>query len=116
MMLFCWVFGDARPFPVKINRDKTVGELKEAIVAKDPNRFRDIVPHSLALWKKIICEGDKSLQPSGLKEEDELYATWKVGKHFEEAPPEERIHIFIGLRITLSLNKYWQSSQGRTST
>ena len=30
--LFCWIFGDPKPFPVKISPDETVGDLKKAIV------------------------------------------------------------------------------------
>ena len=96
MLLFCWVFGDTRAFPVEISPGKTVGELKEAIVAKKPHRFRDIDADSLALWKKIILESDReTLQPSDLEAEDELHTTWRIGEYFEEPPPKKRIHIII---------------------
>jgi Crinkler effector protein N-terminal domain len=44
MLLFCWLFSDTQPFPVKTNRGQTAGELKKPIVAEDPNRFRDTSP------------------------------------------------------------------------
>jgi Crinkler effector protein N-terminal domain len=42
MVLSCWVFGDPGAFPVEISLEKTIGELKKAIVAENPNPFRDI--------------------------------------------------------------------------
>ena len=94
MTLFCWVFGDPQPFPVKISLEETVGELKEAIAAKNPNRFQ--VSYALNLWKKIITTSDiKTFQLSDLNEEDELDETWRIVKYFKEAPEEEKIHVII---------------------
>ena len=45
--LFCWIFGEGKSFPVKISPDETVGDLKEAIVAKKPNRLQGIDAVSL---------------------------------------------------------------------
>jgi hypothetical protein len=53
MILFCWVFDDPRAFPIDIGPEKTVGELKKAIVAENPNRFRGIDAYLLNLWKKL---------------------------------------------------------------
>ena len=96
MTLFCWVFGDPQPFSVKISPEKTVDELKEAIVAKKPNRFQGIDADVLNLWKKIITTSDiKTFQLSDLNEEDELDETWRIVKYFKEAPEEEKIHVII---------------------
>src|SRR5467141_3225680 len=96
MILFCWVCGDTQPFPVEISPEKTVGELKKAIVAEKPNRFRGIDANLLNLWKKIILECDKNkLQLSDIKDEDELHVTWTVSDYFEEAPQKKSIHIII---------------------
>ena len=96
MILFCWVCGDTQPFPVEISPEKTVGELKEAIVAKKPNRFRGIDADLLNLWKKGILECEKNkLQLSDIKNEYYLHVTWRIGKYFKEAPQEESIHIII---------------------
>ncbi|KAN0068526.1 hypothetical protein V8E54_013250 [Elaphomyces granulatus] len=96
ILLFCWVCGDPQPFPVEISSEKTVGELKKAIVAEKPNRFRGIDADVLNLWKKIIPTSDrKRFQPSDLKEEDELDVTWRIDNYFEEAPQARRIHIII---------------------
>jgi crinkler effector protein len=96
MILICWVCGDPHSFPIEISPEKIVGELKEAIVAKKPNRFRGIDADLLNLWKKIIPTSDsKRLQLSDLKEEDELDETWRIDDYFEEAPQARRIHIII---------------------
>jgi Crinkler effector protein N-terminal domain len=99
MLLICWVFENPKPFLVEISpQKKIVGELKEAIVAKKPNCFRDIDADVLNLWKKIISEEDMDqLRLSDLKDEDKLCVTWKVGNYFKETPSEESIHIVIRL-------------------
>jgi len=90
MLLICWVCGDPHSFPIEISPEKIVGELKKAIVAEKPNRFRGIDADVLNLWKKIIPTSDrKRLQPSDLKEEDELDETWRIGKYFEELKQKE---------------------------
>ena len=96
MILFCWIFGDAQAFPVEIGPEKTVGELKEAIVAKKPNRFHGVDADVLSLWKKIISSQDKNgLQLSDLKDEVQLDETWSIDDYFKEPPPKRSIHIVI---------------------
>jgi crinkler effector protein len=96
MILLCWVFGDPERISVEISPEKTVDELKDAIFAKKPDRFRGIDAYLLVLWKKIIPVRDLNrLHQSDLKDEDELDATWTIGKYFEEAPQKEGIHIVI---------------------
>ena len=93
--LFCWIFGDPKPFPVKISPDETVGDLKEAIVAKNPNRFQGIDAVSLRLWKKEISDEEKDgLQLSDLNDNDELCATYQVDDYFEctYSPEKEDTH------------------------
>ena len=46
--------------------------------------------------EEIISTSDRSrLRPSDLKDDDELDETWRIGKCFEKAPQEERIHIVV---------------------
>ena len=92
MLLICWVCGDPHAFSIEISPEKIV-EVKRAIVAQNPNRFRGIDAYSLALWKKILPEEDRNkLELSDLG--DELHVTWSIGKYFEE-PPKETIHTVI---------------------
>jgi Crinkler effector protein N-terminal domain len=94
--LFCWIFGDEKSFPVKISPDETVGDLKEAIVAKKPNRLQGIDADSLRLWKKEISDEEKDgLQLSDLNVNDELNEMHKVGYYFGYTPPEMKIHIVV---------------------
>ena len=94
--LFCWIFGDRKSFPVKISPDETVGDLKEAIVAKNPNRLQGIDAVSLRLWKKEISDEEKDgLQLSDLNDNDELDATFQVDDYFECTPPKRKIHIVV---------------------
>lgn len=96
MTLFCWVFGDGNPFPVDISPEKTVGHLKEAIVAKDPDRFQGIGAYKLKLYKKIIPSEEKeNLQLSELEKEALLNETWEISEYFETDPPKKYIHIVI---------------------
>jgi hypothetical protein len=94
MLLICWVCGDTHAFPIEISPEKIIGELKEAIVVKKPNRFHGVDADSLALWKKVISEDDRNnLEPSDLG--DELRVTWSIAEYFEEDPPKKMIHIVI---------------------
>jgi crinkler effector protein len=96
MLLFWRVCGDPQPFSVEIGPAKAVDELKKAIVAKSPTRFRVIDANLLNLWKKIILESDKNkLRLSDIKGEDELHMTWTIGDYFEEALQKKSIHIII---------------------
>jgi Crinkler effector protein N-terminal domain len=94
--LFCWIFGDRKSFPVKISPDETVGDLKKAIVAENPNRLQGIDAVSLRLWKKEISDEEKDgLQLSDLNDNDELNETFQVDDYFECTPPKRKIHIVV---------------------
>src|ERR1700722_19123399 len=91
--LFCWIFGDPKPFRVKISLDETVDDLKEAIVTKNPNRLQGIDAAFLRLWKKEISNEEKDgLQLSDLNDNDELNEMYKVGHYFGYTLPEMKIH------------------------
>ena len=99
--LFCWIFGDPKPFSVKISPDDTVYDLKKAIVTEKPNRLQGIDADSLRLWKKEVTEEEKDgLQLSDLNDGDELRATLDIGDYFEEAPPKRKIHIIVKIPET----------------
>jgi crinkler effector protein len=94
--LFCWIFGDPKPFSVKISPDETVDDLKKAIVTVNPNRLQGIDAVSLRLWKKEISNEEKDgLQLSDLNDNDELNEMHKVGYYFGYTPPEMKIHIVV---------------------
>ena len=73
-----------------------VDELKQAIVAKKPNRFRGIDADDLVLWRKFIVSRERgSLQASELRAEDLLDAADEIRDYFEAAVPKNHIHIVI---------------------
>ena len=51
LTLFVYVIGLNHPFPVDIERSKTVGHLKDAILSKRPNALKDIDAAELVLYK-----------------------------------------------------------------
>ncbi|KAN0068459.1 hypothetical protein V8E54_013183 [Elaphomyces granulatus] len=81
--LFCWVYGDPHSFPVLINLEDTSSSRQAQ--PSPGNRCRS--PQPL----------EENHPDQRQKEEDELDETWRIGKYFEEAPQEERIHIIIKL-------------------
>src|SRR5258705_103139 len=63
--LNCWVLGDdsTRIFPVEIDLDKDVFDLKEAIKVKMKPAFNHITPNSLDVWNvSIPINEDTNLQ------------------------------------------------------
>ena len=97
ILLICWVYGDMNPFPVEIRRQKIVDQLKEAIVAKQPNRFEGIDADSLKLWKVEIPDDDDDAvkQNFEFKASDILRPGLEIGDYFEGNLPKRRIHIII---------------------
>ena len=105
--LFCWIFGDPKPFPVKISPDETVGDLKKAIVTENPNRLQGIDAVSLRLWRKDISAAEKDgLQLSDLNDNDELDETFQVDDYLECTPPKRKIHIVVRTTGEISPSSY----------
>ena len=96
ILLICWVYGDMNPFSVEISRQKIVDQLKQAIVAKKPNRFHGIDAESLTLWKVEIPDDDDAVKQNfEFKGSDILRPSSEIGDYFEGYPPKRRIHIII---------------------
>ena len=92
--LFCFILGDTSSFPVMIGRDKTVGDLKDAIVTKNPNGFGGIDARSLQLYKKIVLNSRRNtIQQSELGEP--LEAVDVVSEHFAGDLPKKSVHIIV---------------------
>jgi hypothetical protein len=50
--LFCWILGvSERPFSVSTEDNRTVDQLKKAIVKEKPTAFANVDPDQLTLWK-----------------------------------------------------------------
>jgi hypothetical protein len=60
--LFCLVQKETTPFPVVINRDETVGDLKDAIKAKKAPELDSWAADKLRLWKVEIPDDRRLLR------------------------------------------------------
>ncbi|KAG0195374.1 hypothetical protein BGX31_006341, partial [Mortierella sp. GBA43] len=63
LRLFCILEGESTPFPVTIDSDKTVGDLKDAIKTKKSNYLASIDADQLTLWKVSIQINDNDETP-----------------------------------------------------
>ena len=52
MKLFCWIIDKSKePFPVNVENDDTVDDLKEVIMKKKPHALAGLDADLLSLWK-----------------------------------------------------------------
>ena len=105
--LNCLMRGDTpaakRAFPVEIARSRLVGSLKEQIIQKKPNRFKDTDADELTLWGVSIPLDDNADNMLGqLVFEDnedkgirELLPTQRLSTHFPEKLADDHIHIIV---------------------
>jgi hypothetical protein len=96
--LLCLVKGNtlANAFPIHIDGNSLVGDLKEAIKAKKQNDFAGIDADRLKLWKKEIPDDqDNLLSNLTLNDGDELLATREIGDYWTEKPPKRNIHVIV---------------------
>ena len=88
----------ANAFPVHIDGNSLVGDLKEAIKAKNPQTFANVDAKDIKLWKVPISDDhDDQLRNLSLEDSDELLAIRKISKYFPDSPPEEHIHVIVKL-------------------
>jgi hypothetical protein len=118
LKLFCWVLErSTSAFPVNMQEDETVGDLKDEIKRKNPNMFHGIDAAQLDLWKVSDCTDErdmvltthvfkvsiadnknlaKSVGEVELNEDDSLLATMKLSDVFKDYPAKEgHIHIIV---------------------
>ena len=94
LTLVCWVFGDKNPFLVEISLAKTILHLKDAIVARMPNRFHGIDANELVLWKAEIPNEDEAIKAFDINDATEMRSTYEIREYFTD-PPKKHIHIVI---------------------
>lgn len=92
--LFCWVYnyGDSNPFPVNIDLEETIADLKEAIMAKNPNSFDKVDAFRLNLFKIFKLPKEK-IDRSELV--DSLAAMDEIKDHFSGELPRGSIHVVV---------------------
>ena len=96
--LLCLVKGNttASAFPIHIDGNSLVGDLKEVIKEKNAQTFANVDAKDLKLWKKEIPDDqDDLLSNLILNDEPELLATREIGDYWTEKPPKRNIHVIV---------------------
>ncbi|KAG0226343.1 hypothetical protein BGW42_003750 [Actinomortierella wolfii] len=96
--LFCLLDGNpsSNAFPVHIDRDKTIGELKDEIKSKLTPDLDNTPAHKLTLFQVSIHDEDGD-SPITIKHKTKLVPMSKISSVFDDNPPEDTIHILIQL-------------------
>src|SRR5436305_6577620 len=87
LTLFCLVQGNAiaQPFPLSINRNENIGQLKKAIKAKKIPEFNFFDADRLKIWKvQIRADNDKELNKLTLHNNGQLLAGRKISSYFTD--------------------------------
>ncbi|RGB32865.1 hypothetical protein C1646_762390 [Rhizophagus diaphanus] len=97
--LLCLVKGNtlANAFPVHIEGNSLVGDLKDAIKAKKAPVFDNFPADELRLWKVEIGGDhlDDPLKNLTLNDNNELSAINEIGDYWTEKPPKKHIHVLV---------------------
>jgi hypothetical protein len=100
--LNCLVLGDDpnHVSPIKIDRNESVGTLKDAIKDKMRPKFDNVPAHSLVLWK-VSIPADRNIHENLDKlrvdfvDGKSLLPTKELSEVFSEAPIKRYIHIIV---------------------
>ena len=96
LTIFCWILGDDSAFLVKVHRDQSVYEVKEAIISENPHAFKEIDADELVLWRMDVKSQErKNFQESGLHDQVPLDDLEEIGVYFNGNPRKQHIHIII---------------------
>ena len=96
LSLNVFVIGLGNSFPVDIERTKTVGHLKQAILQVNPNDLKDIDARQLVIYKVEIPDGEDLEQLASQARRQKLEVqSRKLSKIFPTTPPEEVVSILV---------------------
>ncbi|RIA93809.1 hypothetical protein C1645_866758 [Glomus cerebriforme] len=100
--LCCLIHGNnlAAAFPVKINTDKTIGELKKIIKDENSNEFAIVDAKDLMLWKVEIPDDNEDEKIRFLLQykfeiKTELLGTRYIEDYWTDSPPKRCIHVIV---------------------
>ena len=96
--LLCLVKGNilANAFPVHIDGNSLVGDLKKVIKAENAQTFANVDAKDIKLWKVSIPDDqDDLLSNLSLQDKDELLATRDIGDYWTEKPLKKHIHVLV---------------------
>jgi len=96
--VFCLVAGEDVSFPVEIDKNKTVDQLKKLIKEERGDLFANIASNFLDLYH-VDLPDDDDLDQNVNKELERkpkaLKPTEKLAKIFKDGPIEEKVHIIV---------------------
>ncbi|KAK5801605.1 hypothetical protein F5H01DRAFT_283857 [Linnemannia elongata] len=99
--LFCLVDGQStfNAFPVEIESNKTIGDLKDLIKGQKTPRFDDVAANELTLWHVSIADDDDDdglpVLLDSMPEKKKLKVTHELSDIFNEKPAKRMIHIIV---------------------
>ncbi|KAF9416742.1 hypothetical protein BGZ76_004608, partial [Entomortierella beljakovae] len=101
--LFCILDGDSSAFPVKLEVEDTIGELKKAIKEENPNDLQDVDADMLIIWRVSIPSAPESVITLGNLIGDETTAhperlkdpASEISEVFGTAPAKKTIHVIV---------------------
>jgi len=98
LTLFVHVIGLSNSFAVDIERSKTVGHLKQAILRENPNGLKGIDADRLVLYKVELPDGEDLLVSQASGEKLGLPTT-KLSQIFLMKPPAEVVSILVEVPV-----------------
>lgn len=100
--LCCLIHGNniSAAFPVKVDNDKTIGELKKIIKDENSNEFFGVDAKDLTLWKVEIPDNDDDddeikkliLQDN---QKTKLLGIRYIEDYWTDSPPKRCIHVIV---------------------
>ncbi|OAQ27464.1 hypothetical protein K457DRAFT_636312 [Linnemannia elongata AG-77] len=100
--LFCLVDGQStfNAFPVEIESNKTIGDLKDLIKGQKTPRFDGVAANELTLWHVSIAADDDDddglpVLLDSVPEKKKLRVTHELSDIFNEKPAKRMIHIIV---------------------
>lgn len=103
--LICLVKGTtiANAFPVHIDKNRLVSDLKKVINAEKKYDFASV---GLKLWKvEITGDYDYQLRNLSLKDNEELLAIIDIKEYWPENPPKKSINVIVELPASTIASK-----------
>jgi hypothetical protein len=101
LKLFVYIIGTDVPFPVSSDRSDTVGDLKDAILKKNPETLHGIDARQLTLYKVRLIDddslGERASEELAKKKGTALRSTWKLLTHFDDAILDDDgvVHVLV---------------------
>jgi hypothetical protein len=93
--IICWVHSEDSSFQVDICPEKTIYQLKKAIVEEKRNRFREIDPDELKVYVAMIPDTEEAMESFSFEGLNVLRGSDEIDEHFPKGFTKKTIHIAI---------------------